>query len=107
MEKLILFLTVLFSLGLSSCDKQDAVWVMRHQAGCCNPWDVVQIEDLQTRISIFLEQNDIEVEEIELQEVDVRIVCITCCGCPTDKLVRVKVHEEQLGALEELGFFPE
>ena len=107
---LLSFLFLLF-LGLTSCGDRDAVWVEREAADCCNPWDIIPADDpfeagvILARAAQFLEMNDIDIIDAEVEDTGRQVICVTCCGCPTGVIVQLKIPIQQLGRAEELGFF--
>jgi len=73
---------------------------------CCNFWEDANCEfdDKKESAKCFLDQEGLAAVELEIVEEGPICSCVACCECCEGFVLKLKTTEEDLPALEELGF---
>ncbi len=108
--KTILFalVTILSFSFLTSCGDTEPVLPVLDfrydQTQCNDPWGYDQDDDKQVALlSAYLAERSIDVSDL-LFNGDQDIITCLACDCPTGKVFTLTVEEEDIEALEALGF---
>lgn len=104
-----LIFPVLFSIVVfCSCEKTKEVWLCYDETYCANPWnynDTIITGSEKSGIikSYFLSQN-IEIKDIQISAENPPQLC-NACGCLSGNVIRCKVDEKDVDAMQEKGFY--
>lgn len=104
MKNLIFLTLILFT---ASCSKSDVnVDVKGEVFSCCNIWEDFKTADNTTSEAVadFLTNSNISFSDLEIIDVGLAAVCVSCCQCPEGMEVQFTVDEEDLQAVLDLGF---
>lgn len=104
----VLLFAVLFSLA--GCQRDDdgvnsLIWVESVIYQCCNVWGDPGIDgDIISMVSTFFQEEGMNTQEVEIVDRGNGVVCVHCCQCPTDEVVRVRLSSSFEEKAATFGF---
>lgn len=94
----------------TSCSKNDAVdlgliWVESKLFLCCNVWgEAESMEEIPGKVSSFFRSEGMIAQEVEVVETGFKVICVTCCQCPTEHNIRVRISSVFKAQAASFGF---
>ena len=103
--KNIVLIILLFFVFQTSCDEypDDKIWVSYYETQCSDPWRFGSLPDIESRVEDYLEQNNIQIFDIEINIYSYGPFC-EACFCPTGRIIRVLIQESDTTSIKRLGF---
>lgn len=104
------FSLILVFLSFTSCQKNEDgddsfIWVESMVFQCCNVWgDPGVNDDIISMISTFFVEEDMTTRAIEIVDRGTGVLCTHCCKCPTDQVIRVRLHSVFKEKAASFGF---
>lgn len=111
MKNVIRLFPILALLFNSSCHIFDEtnlqlIWMEAPVYQCCNAWDDIgeYTDPIEDRVSRLFLSEGILVLEDKLDDTAEPLVCIVCCRCPTEYIIKVRIPIQGKAKAEEWGF---
>ncbi len=102
-HKILIIIKLLILTFIVSCEKERGtrIWLNLRETQCSNPWDIINLNNTESKIKEYLKQNDIRLFDIQIEIYSYGPFC-AACDCPSGRTIRVLILDSDLEEFKKL-----